>query len=437
MVYTLVVDEMFIRNVKFTPYWWEEAPRPEIYGDGMPSAVDVAIVGGGYSGLSAALTIVRGGRSVAVLEADRPGEGASSRNGGAIGATLRFSFSKLAAMHGLETALRYYSEMREARSWLYDFIKREGIECDLHQVGRFTGCHRPKDYDLLGRDLDFQKKHLGTDGEIVSQAEQHFFVGSDIYYGGRFLSEDGNLHPGKLHQGLLAKVMAEGVPVLGRSKVTAIRRDNDGFSLQMGFRSIKARQLVIATNGYTGKEFQWLRRRVLPIQSQIIATEPLHDNIMNRLIPENRQLGDTSRLHYYYRASPGHDRILFGGRVGAGEIYDRRKSGRLLYRRLIKVFPQLNEVKITHSWGGFIAYTFDHMLHMAQNDSIFYVAGFCGSGVVNANYLGHKTGLKVLGKPEGETVFDSDYPLRLFYSGKPWFLAPVIALKYWQDKLGL
>ena len=108
-----------------------------------------------------------------------------------------------------------------------------------------------------------------------------------------------------------------------------------------------------------------------------------------------------------------------------------------LYRRLIEIFPQLSEVKITHSRGGFIAYTFDHMLHLARNDDIFYVAGFCGSGVVNANYLGHKTGLKVLGKPNSQTVFDSEHPTLPFYTGKTWFLAPIVALKYWQDKLGL
>jgi len=430
-------SEIFTDNAKFTPYWWDEAPRPEISSEGMPNAVDVVIIGAGFSGLSAALTIARGGRGVAVLEADRPGEGASSRNGGAVGATLRFSFAKLIKMHGLKTALRFYSETREARLWLYDFIESEDIECDLHRVGRFIGCHRPKDYDLLGRDLQLQEKYLGTQGEMVGKAAQQRFIDSDVYHGGRFLSEDANLHPGKLHQGLLAKVMAEGVPVLGRSKVNAIRRENGGFVLQVGFRSIRTRQLVVATNGYTGKETPWLRRRLLPMQSQIIATEHLAPDIMGRLVPENRQLGDTSRLHCYFRASPGHDRILFGSRAGAAEINDRRKSGRLLYRRLIEVFPELSEVKITHSWGGFIAYTFDHMLHLARNDDIFYVAGFCGSGVVNANYLGHKTGLKVLGKPDSQTVFDSEHPTRPFYTGKPWFLAPIVALKYWQDKLGL
>jgi glycine/D-amino acid oxidase-like deaminating enzyme len=173
------------------------------------------------------------------------------------------------------------------------------------------------------------------------------------------------------------------------------------------------------------------------MQSQNIAPESLAPEVMRRLVPENRQLGDTCQLHYYYRGSPDYSRLLFGGRAGAAEINDRRKSGKLLHRRMMEIFPQLEGVKITHSWGGFIAYTFDHMLHMADNDDIYYVAGFCGSGVANANYLGHKTGLKVLGKAEGETAFDSDHPSRSFYSGNPWFLAPAIALKNLQDRLGL
>ena len=106
----------------------------------------------------------------------------------------------------------------------------------------------------------------------------------------------------------------------------------------------------------------------------------------------------------------------------------------MLYKRLLRIFPSLEGTKITHSWGGFIAYTLDHMLHMAQDEDIFYVAGFCGSGVVNANYLGHKTGLKVLGKKNGNTIFDSEHPSHPIYSGNPWFLAPMVALKNLQDR---
>lgn len=425
---------IFSSDVAFTPYWWVAAPRPEIGETELPRSIDVAVVGAGYAGLSAALTIARGGRSVIVLEANRPGEGASSRNGGAIGATLRFSFEKLIDMHGPETAQKFYHEAREGRDWLKNFIKQEKIDCDLHLVGRFIGCHRKTDYEELGRDLDLQEKYLGVEGEMVGADGQHRFIGSDAYFGGRFLAEDGNLHPAKLHQGLLELLSAESVPIFGQTPVKAITRETNGFQLVCRSQSVQAKQVVIATNGYTGAESPWLRRRILPMQSQIIATEILGPNIMADLIPENRQLGDTCRLHYYYRGSPNYNRILFGGRAGAAEISDRQKSGRMLYRRLIEIFPSLEGTKITHSWGGYIAYTLDHMLHMAHKENIFYVAGFCGSGVVNANFLGHKTGLKVLGRKEGDSIFDSEHPSHPIYSGDPWFLAPLIALKNLQDR---
>ena len=156
---------IFSSDVAFTPYWWVGAPRPEIGETELPRSIDVAVVGAGYAGLSAALTIARGGRSVIVLEAKRPGEGASSRNGGAIGATLRFSFTKLADMHGPETAQKFYHEAREGRDWLKNFIEQEQIDCDLHSVGRFIGCHRKTDYEELGRDLELQAKYLGVEGK--------------------------------------------------------------------------------------------------------------------------------------------------------------------------------------------------------------------------------------------------------------------------------
>jgi glycine/D-amino acid oxidase-like deaminating enzyme len=429
--------DIYTDDAKLVPYWWEAAPRPNIAEAALPASVDVAVIGAGYSGLSAALTIARGGRSVVVLEADRPGEGASSRNGGAVGATLRHSFAELAEAEGLDAAKTFYGEVRAGRQWLADFIEAEEIDCDFRRVGRFIGCHRGNDYERLARDLEMQAKYLGTEGEMVAPEDVDRFIDTKAYRGGRFLAEDGNLHPGKLHQGLLDKVLAEGVPVLGGIRVTGIARETKGFAVAAGARKIAARQVVIATNGYTGAESPWLRKRILPIQSQIIATEPLPLPTMERLVPQNRQLGDTCRLHYYFRASPDYTRILFGGRAGAAESDDMKKTGRMLYKRMTEVYPELDGVRLTHSWGGFIAYTFDHMLHMAEDDGLFYAAGYCGSGVVNANYFGHKTGLKVLGDAAGRTAFDGEHPTQALYSGTPWFLAPVIWFKNLQDRFKL
>ena len=427
--------DIYAENVSLEPYWWEAAPRDEAPTTGMPDRADVVVVGCGYAGLSAALAVLRGGRSVVVLEAETPGFGASSRNGGAVGAMLRHSFGKMIGMFGLDQAQSYYRGVRGARQHLTDFIERESIECRFARVGRFIGAHLPQDYESLARDLDLQKKHIGLSADMVPKAELHSFIGSDHYHGGRVLHDDGNLHPGLLHRGLLARVLDEGGAIVGRCRVTGIIEDGGTFRVNAGDREIEAGQVVVATNGYTDRASGWLRRRLIPLQSQIIATEPLSPELVERLIPGQRQIGDTCRLHHYYRTSPDGTRILFGGRAGATEVGDPRRSGTHLYRRLVALFPELQGTRISHSWAGFIAYTFDALPHMALHDGVHYVAGFCGSGVAMANYLGYQTGLKVLGQADAENPFDADHPTRPLYTGNPWFLPPIVWYLDWRDRL--
>lgn len=429
------MDDIYTEDARFDPYWWEEAPRIEAPPVALPAKADVAVIGSGYAGLSAALAVQRGGRGVLVLEAEEPGIGASSRNGGAVGATLRISFARMIDMFGLEKAKAYYQGVRAARQHLVELVEQEDIDCNFARVGRFTGAHVAADYETLARDCEAQETHLGADATMVPRSEQHRYIGSDHYHGGRFIAGDGNLHPGLLHQGLLDRVRAAGAVVAGRTRVDGIVRDGDGFTLHIGDRTVVARDVIVATNGYTGPVSGWLRRRLIPIQSQIIATEPLEKAQIERLIPGQRQIGDTCRLHHYYRTSPDGTRILFGGRAGATEVDDPRRSGPHLYRRLVALFPALAGVRISHSWAGFIAYTFDHLPHVARKDGVHYVAGFCGSGVAMANYLGHKTGLTVLGAPEAETAFDTAHPTRPFYTGNPWFLPPMVWYLDWRDRM--
>ncbi len=403
----------------------------------LPATADVVVVGSGYAGLSAALALSRGGRDVWVVEKEVPGIGASSRNGGAIGASLRISFSAMIGRLGLDQALDFYRGARDARAHLKDLVARESIACHFAPVGRFIGAHRVKDYETLARDLELHKKHLGdANAEMVPRAEQHRCVGTDNYHGGRLVHGDGNLHPALLHLGLLQRVEQAGATVVGLKAVTGIARDDGQFVVEVGEHRIRARDVVVASNGYTGAESAWLQRRLLPIQSQIIATEPLPKDLVARLIPDARQLGDTCELHHYYRTSPDGERILFGGRAGQREVGNPRRSGAHLYRRLITLFPDLKGTGITHSWGGMIAYTFDHLPHMYQHEGIHYVAGFCGSGVAMANYLGHKTALKVLGRrDEAANPFDREHPTVPFYAGRPWFLGPIVWFKGLRDAL--
>jgi glycine/D-amino acid oxidase-like deaminating enzyme len=262
-------------------------------------------------------------------------------------------------------------------------------------------------------------------------------IGSDAYYGGRLIHSDANLHPAKLHKGLLDRAVSAGAIVVGQTRATGIRHDGRRSILFAGHEPIAARTVIVCTNGYTGKEMGWLRRRLIPIQSQIIATEPLPLEAVERLIPRRRQLGDTCNLHYYYRTSPDGRRILFGGRAGAHAINDPRRSGWHLYKRLIALFPELKGIRITHSWAGFIAYTFDHLQHMRDHDGVHYVSGCCGSGVVLQTWLGHKTALKILGHADARSMFDRPYPTRPLYTGKPWFLPAAVFYYGLRDRLGM
>ena len=417
------------------PYWWEAAPLSELAEVPLPERVDVAIVGSGYTGLSAALTLARAGRQVAVFEAETPGIGASTRNGGIASGNLQLSHDALVRRFGSDGAAAVHREGKAARQDLMDFLEREKIACDFSLSGRFTGARTAKDYEGLAREAELLRRHGGIDVQVVPRAEQHREIGSDFYHGGLLRPDIGGLHPGRFHQGLLARAQEAGVTILAWTPVTGIERDAEGFTVATNRGTVNARETIVATNGYSGAANGWLRRRMIPIQSQIIATAPLDRQVMDRLMPRARMIGDTCRLHHYYRPSPDGTRILFGGRAGASKA-DPRASGAHLYRDLLRVFPDLDGVAISHSWSGYTGFTFDLLPHLAVHDGVYYPTGFCGSGVVWAPYLGRKAALRILGAKDAETVFDhGGLQTRPLYGGRPWFLPAVFAYYGLRDRL--
>ena len=430
------MTEFFTSDFKTTPYWWERCPRPERHDAPIPEAADVAVVGSGYTGLCAALAVARAGRSVVVFDAEDAGWGCSTRNGGQISTSIKPDYQTLARHHGPEAAFAIVNEGQNALAWIGDFIAAEGIDCDFRVPGRFHAAHSRRHYERLARSIANQPRGLEVPAHAVPRAEQRRELGSDLYHGGVVFEKHACLDPGRFHQGLLERVLAAGASVVAHCPVTAIDRDGQGHGVITPRGRLRARDVIVATNGYTGTPTPWLRRRVIPIGSYVIATEALPKDVMDRVMPTDRIVSDSRKVVYYYRPSPDRRRILFGGRVTSGET-DLKTSGLLLRRDLVRLFPELSAVKVSHSWMGLVAYTFDTLAHLGSRDGIHYAMGYCGSGVSMAGYLGTRIGQQVLGRPEGRTALDAvTFQTRPLYNGRPWFLSASVAFYRWRDALG-
>ena len=426
---------VWCRNRKKTSYWLDGLPEYNVVNSLPPRQVDVAIVGSGYTGLNAALQTIRGGRSTVVFESGVPGQGCSTKNGGQISSSVMPSVEKRAAKGGAKKGLAIRQEGENALKWIEDLIKSEKIDCSFSRVGRYHAAHTQKHYELIARDAEKINRSEGIEAYTVSKNEQLKELGSDVYHGGVIFPRHASVDPGKYHRGLLQKVIEAGVEVIGQCSVLNIEKHSEGFLITTQKGKVKARDVVIATNGYTTNLTPWLQKRVIPIGSYIIATEELDPVMVKELFPTNRIVSDTCKVIYYYRTSPDRKRILFGGRVSAMET-NPLVSGPKLLKDMFRIFPQLKGTKISHSWTGTVAYTFDEMAHIGQCKGIYFSMGYCGSGVSMASYLGMRLGQKVLGNPEGKTAFDDlPFPTRPLYNGKPWFLPAVVSWYRMQDRI--
>lgn len=425
---------IFTDDFKTTPYWWDRTPRPALPSVDLPGNVDVAIIGSGYTGLHAAIAVARGGRSVLVFDAEDAGWGCSSRNGGQISTSVKLTFEELAKLHGPETAFAILKDGHNALSWIEQSVTDEGIDCDFRVNGRFHAAHNPVQYEKMAKAVQTQHKGLEVPAYVVPRAEQHSEMGTDTYFGGIVFENHASLDPGRYHQGLLDRALGLGVQIVTHCPVTAVEKCGHSFDVKSIKGTTRARDVIVATNGYTGAITPWQRRRVIPIGSYMIATEPLPREVVKRLMPQDRAYSDSRKVVHYYRLSPDGTRILFGGRVSVDET-DTVKSAPRLRENLIEIFPELSEVRISHSWMGFVAYTFDTLAHAGQQDGLHYAMGYCGSGVSMASYMGMRVGNKVLGLAEGRSGSDDlKFQTRPLYYGKPWFLSASIAYYRWHDR---
>lgn len=410
-------------------YWRDGRPAYAPRAHPRPAAVDVAVVGAGFTGLRVALELARGGRSVAVLEGRDLGHGASSRNGGMVGPSFhKLGMAGLAAHYGPERAAAIMAEGMTALDDFEAFVAAEGIDCGLTMAGRFRGAPTTESYEATARECERLGEAVGLPFEMVPRERQHDQIGSDFYRGGVVYLRDGMIQPRLLVEALARLAEAAGAMIFEHTPALGLARDGDGVTVKLPDGVIRAREVVMATNGYGGSETAPLGPRVVPILTGVAATEPLSANMMGELTPLGRAFGENRRVFMWFRPTPDNKRFIFGGRIGPMNGSDARRS-RAVRAAATRVFPQLEGVKFSHLWTGTIAYTQDHAPHLGRIDGVWYAGGYCGSGVTRSLYFGRKLALKILERADAETAFDGlDFPKVPFRPFAP--LAATVVTKW-------
>jgi glycine/D-amino acid oxidase-like deaminating enzyme len=424
-------------DFKSEPYWWE-AYRPTAQNlVDVPKECRVAIVGGGYAGLATALELAKQGVESVVLEAKELGYGASTRNGGAVsgGVNIGKSFSGKSLKVDSERARALLEEGFDVFGTIENLIKDEGIDCFWQKAGRFVGAWTPAHYATQAAKLSLLNEAAQSGSYMVPRERQREEMASDYYYGGMVVERSASLHPALYYKGLLDACRRRGVTVCAAAPVLRIHRCGAHWAVDTLRGSVVAGDVVIATNGYTGDLTPSLKRRIVPIASHIIATEPLPRDLAASLIPKKRTLGDTKRVLCYYRVSPDGTRVIFGGRARFTQV-PPRVSAPILYRFMTDRFPQLKGYKVTHAWTGNTGFTLDALPHMGRDDGMHYLMGCNGSGVAMMTHLGTQTARKISGVANRASVYDTEeFPDHPLYNGNPWFLPAVGSWYRFRDNL--
>jgi glycine/D-amino acid oxidase-like deaminating enzyme len=424
-----------------TPLWWDDAGPPTSPAPTpLLAEADVVIVGAGLTGLAAAREVALAGKSVLALDAGAPGIGASSRNGGMMGGGHRLSSGTLMARFGDDLGRAMAREAHlDSSAYVRALIEAEGIECDLKETGRFRGLHAPGMLDPAAQEIGRLQDLIGLEAEVIPRADQHAHVASDLYHGGVRYLRHCALNPAKFTAGLLAAARRAGAVVEGGAPVTGLAREGAGWRVSTARGTVRAGQVMMATNGLTPSFAGALRRRIIPIPSFIIATEPLGSNRVRALFPSGACVVESRDRHCYFRPSPDGTRIVFGGRAAMMAV-GQGAATRTLAGLLAEVFPDLGPVAITHSWRGFTGFSFDYLPQVGRIDGVWHAMGYSGSGNAMAPWLGSRAALQMLGAPEGETAFSrTPFTGRWWNRGRvgmtPWFLPAVDAAFRGKDML--
>lgn len=413
-------------------YWLDTAPRFTGGAAGpVEGRVDVAVIGGGFTGLSAALALAKRGASVMVLEAGRVAGEASGRNGGQCNSGTAHDFASLAARFGVETARKFYQAHVDAVDDVERIARDEGIDCSFRRCGRLKLAAKPEHYDKLARaaeTLSTVDPHI----RLLSRTDLTAEISSDAFHGGLLQTTSAQLHVGKFGVGLAdaaarkGAVIHEGAPVYGLTTAAG-----GGWELRTPKGVVQAGQVLVATGGASPLgPFGWFRRRIVSVGSFVIATEPLPEAVTRALFPGQRNYVTSKNIGNYFRLSPD-NRLIFGGRArfAVSDPLSDAKSGRILDSTMRTLFPALKDVKVDYCWGGMVDLTADRLPRAGEHDGIFYAMGYSGHGTQMAVHMGERMARVMGGERAANPWADLSWPPVPGHLGKPWFL-PLVGLYY-------
>jgi glycine/D-amino acid oxidase-like deaminating enzyme len=399
-------------------------PRP------LPARADVAVIGGGYTGLSAARSLARGGASVAVLEKHTLGFGASSRNGGQVLTGLKLGADALLARFGPERARALFKTSLDAIHFVEQLVATERIECGFVRCGHLDAACKPSHLKRFERERDVLEREFGHAVRLVPRAEQRAELGSSYYHGLLLDERSAALQPARYLRGLAQAAARAGAGLHEHAPAERLERVPGGFRVSTPRGTLAARDVLVATNGYTDSALPALRRRVVPVGSFIVATRPLSQAQASAVLPRRRVAFDSRRFLHYFRLSSD-ERLVFGGRAQFTPASGRstRRSAEILKRELAQVFPELAGVGIEYAWSGNVCFTPDLLPRAGRLDGVHYALGYAGHGVAMATWLGDAMADAMLGRADRNPFGDLPFRAIPFYRGEPWFL-PLAGLAY-------
>jgi glycine/D-amino acid oxidase-like deaminating enzyme len=421
--------------VKQIPFWVEEHPRPENLTSDLPDEADVLIVGSGLTGLTAALRLARGGKSVVVVDSGEVASGASSVNGGMVSPDIKAGIKVIFDRHGPELGREMWRATVRSVDIVSDLAVAESIDAmivrgGIAALGIGEGAQR-----AFESNLSWYRENVGVDWEVLGPDRVGEVVGESHFTTALFEPEGMGIQPARFVFGLAERVAAAGAKLVANCEARSLQPHASGFSVETESGTVRTGEVVLATNGYTAaRPSPELARRIVPVGSYIVVTEPIGDRA-TAVFPGGAMTYTKKRLLNYMRRTPD-DRILIGGRRNLHTGLDLEQSAAALHSQLVRHFPQLEGVALSHVWGGRLGVPFDLVPHMGRIDGAWYALGYAGHGVGLSTLMGHELAGMLLDEEPPSVFTKVPHPTRWYYRGNPWFLTPASVLYRTLDRLG-